>query len=276
MDSLALTSRWMAAARARESQRPDHLFDDPLALALAGSEGFDWLDRMEMARLWGGPGLYIVVRTRFFDDFLLHSCLSAGIRQIVLMAAGMDARAFRINWPPQTRLYELDRPEVLSTKEAIVARTGARATCERRTIGVDLRQPSWSQALLDAGYEVRRPSAWLVEGLLFYMTETTVHILLDSVSELAAPHSWLGADLMSRDLLNSPVMWPLLAAFARRGVVGRFGTNDPEGLFAEHGWEAHVTQPGEQGANYGRWPYPVTPREVPGIPRMFLVRARRV
>jgi methyltransferase (TIGR00027 family) len=206
----------------------------------------------------------------------MHSCLSAGISQIVLAAAGMDARAFRINWPPQTRLYELDRPEVLSTKEAIVARTEVRATCERRTIGVGLRQPSWPQALLDAGYEARKPSAWLVEGLLFYMTAATVHILLESVSEVAAPHSLLGADLMSRALLVSLVMWPLLTAFARRGVVGRFSTNDPEALFAGHGWEARVTQPGEQGANYERWPYRVTPREVPGIPRMFLVRAQRV
>ena len=276
MDSLALTSRWMAAARAQESQRPDHLFDDPLALTLAGSEGFAWLKRMERAQVWGGPGLYIVVRTRFFDDFLLHCCLSSGIRQIVLTAAGMDARAFRINWPPKTRLYELDRPDVLNTKEAIVARAEAQATCERHTIGVDLRQPSWPQALLDAGYEVRRPSAWLMEGLLFYMTEATVRTLLDSVSELTAPHSVLGADLMSRDLLVSPVMSPLLATFARHGVAGRFGTNGPEALFAGHGWEVQVTQPGAQGANYGRWPYPVPSRELPGIPRMFLVRARRL
>ncbi|MBV9455030.1 MAG: class I SAM-dependent methyltransferase, partial [Rubrobacter sp.] len=99
----------------------------------------------------------------------------------------MDARAFRKNWPPKTRLYELDRPEPLNTKEAIVARAEAQATCERRTIGVDLRQSSWPQALLDAGYEVRKPAAWLMEGLLFYMTEATVHILLDSISELTAP-----------------------------------------------------------------------------------------
>ena len=81
---------------------------------------------------------------------------------------------------------------------------------------------------------------------------------------------------MNGDLLASPVMRPLLGAFARLGLVGRFGANDPEGLLAGHGWEAErVAQPGERGANYGRWPYPVAPRGVPGVPRLFLVRARR-
>jgi hypothetical protein len=72
------------------------------------------------------------------------------------------------------------------------------------------------------------------------------------------------------------VMWPLLGTFSRRGAPGRFGTNDPEALFAEHGWEAEVIQPGESEANYGRWPYPVAPRRMPGVPRLFLVRAQRV
>jgi O-methyltransferase involved in polyketide biosynthesis len=87
MDSVSLTSRWVAAARARESERLDRLFDDPLAAALAGSEGFAWLDHMERAQPWGGPALYVVVRTRFFDDFLLHASWGTGARQVVLLAA---------------------------------------------------------------------------------------------------------------------------------------------------------------------------------------------
>ncbi len=266
----------MAAARALESRRPDRLFDDPLAAAFAGREGFAWLDDMKLSRLWGGPGLYIVIRTRFFDDFLLSSCQSIGARQIVLLAAGMDARAFRINWPSQTRLYELDRPEVLAAKESVLTRAGVRPACERHAIGADLGHPSWSKALLEAGYEARELCVWLMEGLLFYMAEAAVHRLLDTVSTLAPPCSRLGADLVNRELLSSPTMWPLLATFARRGLAGRFGTNAPEALFAEHGWEAEATQPGERGANYGRWPYPVARREVPGVPRIFLVRARRM
>src|SRR5215210_645985 len=120
MDPLGQTSQWMAAVRACESERPDRLFEDSLAEALAGPEGFGCMSRMEFAQLWRGPGLYIVIRTRFFDDFLICSSWSAEVRQIVLVAAGMDARAFRLEWPPSTRLYELDRPEVLAAKETIV------------------------------------------------------------------------------------------------------------------------------------------------------------
>ena len=277
MDPLGQTSRWMAAVRASESERLDRLFDDPLAVALAGPEGYGWLNRMELAQpLWGGPGLYVVVRTRFFDDFLLRRSWSAEARQIVILAVGMDARVFRLDWPPHTRLYELDRPEIFAAKEPILTRSGAQATCERHTIGVDLKRPSWSQALLNGGYEPQKQSAWLIEGLFFYMTEASVHALLEDVAALTASQSWLGADLVNRDLLRSPTMWPLLAAFARRGVAGSFGTNDPETLFGEHGWKAEVIQPGEQEANYGRWPYPVASRKVTGIPRMFLVRAQRV
>lgn len=260
MDPVGLTSRWMAAARARESQRLDRLFDDPLAAALAGPEGFAWLDELERAQPWGEPALYVVVRTRFFDEFLLRATWEAGARQVVLLAAGMDARAFRLGWPPGTRLYELDRPEVIDAKDAVASRAGAHLTCERQTISVDLEHPSWSDALLSAEYEAQEWSVWLAEGLLFYMTEAA---------------STLGADLVNRDLLSSPVMWPLLEVLSRRGAPGRFGTNDPEPLFAEHGWEAEVTQPGEREANYGRWPYPVAPRRMPGVPRLFLIRAQR-
>jgi O-methyltransferase involved in polyketide biosynthesis len=115
-----------------------------------------------------------------------------------------------------------------------------------------------------------------MEGLLFYMHESAVRNLLGGAAALAAPASLLGADLVNMDLLGSPAMRPLLAAFARRGAPGRFGVNDPEALLAECGWEeAEVTQPGEWGANYGRWLYPVAPQGLPGIPRVFFVRAWR-
>jgi methyltransferase (TIGR00027 family) len=272
---VAQTSRWMAAARARESERPYRLFDDPLAAALAGPEGFAWLDRMESVPRFGGPALYVVIRTRFFDDFLLYACWGAGVRQVVLLAAGMDARAFRLNWPPDTRLYELDRPEVLAAKDEVLARAGVQPACERRTIGGDLGRSSWSEALSNAGYEAQEPSVWLMEGLLFYMSEVTVRRLLGTTDALAAPRSLLGVDLVNRDLLNSPTTRPLLAAFARHGASGRFGANDPETLLVEHGWVAEATQAGEWGANYGRWPYPVALRRAAGVPRIFFVRAWR-
>ena len=275
MDPVAQTSRWMAAARARESEHPYRLFDDPLATALAGPEGFSWLERMEPVPRFGGPALYVVVRTRFFDDLLLYASWGAGLRQVVILAAGMDARAFRLDWPPGTRLYELDRSEVLDGKDEVLARAGARPACERHAVRADLRHPSWAEALLDAGYDDREPSVWLVEGLLFYMTGDAVRKLLEMAGTLAVPRSLLGLDLVNRDLLNSPTMRPLLAAFAQRGASGSFGVNNPEALLGEYGWNAEVTQSGEWAANYGRWAYPVALRGIPRIPRIFFVRAWR-
>jgi methyltransferase (TIGR00027 family) len=265
----------MAAARARESERADRLFDDPLAAALAGPEGFAWLERMESAARSGWPGLYPVIRTRFFDDFLVDACRGLGVRQVILAAAGMDTRAFRLDWPSQTRLYELDLPEVLDAKEDVIEAAGAEASCERRTVRVDLRQATWPEALLDVGYRPERLSVWLIEGLLFYLTRAAVHGLLEKVGALTATGSLLGLDVMNRGMFFSPVAWPMQAALARRGAPGRFGTNDPETLMAHHGWEADATQAGEEGANYGRWPRPMVPRGLPGLPRSFLVRARR-
>lgn len=94
---IAATSRWMAAARARESERANRLFDDPLAAALAGPKGFAWLDGMKSAAGSGGPEVYLVIRTRFFDEFLLDACRNSGVRQVVLVAAGLDTRAFRLD-----------------------------------------------------------------------------------------------------------------------------------------------------------------------------------
>jgi methyltransferase (TIGR00027 family) len=177
MDPLGQTSQWMAAVRACESERSDCLFYDPLAVAFAGSKGFAWMNRMEFTQLWGGIGLYVVIRTRFFDDFLLASSWNGEIRQIVVLACGMDARAFRLIWPPHTHLYELDREEVIAAKEAVVARLEAQPTCERHMIGADLEKSSWPQALQDAGFEPQKPTAWLVEGLLFYMSESSVQVV---------------------------------------------------------------------------------------------------
>lgn len=272
---LAPTSQWMAAARARENERSDRLFCDPLAAALAGPAGFAWLAHMKAAAWSNGPGLYPVIRTRFFDDFLLDSCRSLGVRQVILAAAGLDTRAFRLDWPSQTKLYEMDLPEVLDTKDDVIGKTGAGPNCERLTVGVDLREANWPEALVACGYRPEKQSVWLIEGLLYYLTRPAVHGLLEKVRALTAADSALGLDVMNRGLFFSPAAWPMQAALARRGAPGRFGTNHPEKLMARHGFEADVTQPGEEGANFGRWPKPVLPRQVPSVPRSFLVRAHR-
>ena len=109
------TARWTAAVRAQESERTDALFVDPWAAALAGAEGTAWL-----AQRPPGSGLPMVLRTRYFDDFLLRITAEQGIGQVVLVAAGLDTRAFRLAWPAQTHVFELDRPAVLDYKAQIL------------------------------------------------------------------------------------------------------------------------------------------------------------
>ncbi len=272
-DLLAITSRWTAAVRARESERADRLFNDPWAAALAGKEGVAWLERMS-AGAGGGSADFQVIRTRFFDDFLLHTTAQHDIRQVVLVAAGMDTRGFRLHWPEGTRLFELDQPQVVEFKDRVLSSAEAKPFCWRQAIGVDL-EGSWADALRAAGFDASQRSVWLLEGLLFYLPEASALKLLDIVSEMAVAESWLGLDLVSRDMLTSPWTRSWIEALDRAGVPWHFATDEPEALLAERGWTATVIQLGEEGANFGRWPYPVAPRSTPGFPRSFLVTARR-
>jgi len=265
----------MAAARARETERADRLFCDPLAAVLAGPEGFGWLQDMEAAAGSDLARQYPVIRTRFFDDFLLDASQRLGVRQVVLVAAGLDTRAFRLPWPTDTRLYELDLPAVLYVKDDTLGKAGATPNCERVTVAVDLQDATWPQRLLARGYRPEKPSVWLVEGLLYYLARPSVHALLGQVGSLTAVDSLLGLDLMNRGLFFFPPAWPMQAALAGRGAAGRFGTNTPEAMLVAHGFDPDVRQPGEGGANFGRWPRPLVPRAMPGLPRSFLVRATR-
>ena len=155
-DPVSLTARLTAAARARESARPDRLFDDPWAAALAGPEGVAFLKRFEEAgRIPGVPPLgenpYIAIRTRVLDDFMTAAVAALDARQVVIVAAGLDTRAFRLAWPDGTRVYELDHPDVLAAKQSTMDAAGAVPRCDRRTVAVDLAQP-WAAPLQAAGF----------------------------------------------------------------------------------------------------------------------------
>src|SRR4051812_4573697 len=117
MDPVGFTARMTAAARARETARPDCLIKDEFAAVLAGSEGFAFLDRND--EVLGGPRPTYAVRTHFHDEHLLSATKKLAIRQVVLLAAGLDTRAFRLEWPLGVDLYELDQPEVLAYKAAL-------------------------------------------------------------------------------------------------------------------------------------------------------------
>lgn len=277
-DPISLTARLTAAARARETRRPDRLFDDPLAAALAGAEGVAFMERLEAAgRPPGAPAVdnpYIAIRTRFFDDFMTRAVAESSARQVVLLAAGLDTRAFRLDWPEGTRWFELDRPEVIVAKQEILDAEHARPRCARQAIGVDLAG-DWPAALLAAGFQAHATSVWLVEGLTPYLDEGAVGSVLERSAALAAPGSRLAADVVAKTFLESVWTRPHLETMARAGAPWRFGTDQPEDFFAARGWRASVVRPGTEGASFGRWPHMVAPRGTPGIPDTFLVTAMR-
>jgi methyltransferase (TIGR00027 family) len=284
---VALTSRWIAAARANESARANRLFDDPFAAALAANAalggaavgalraGIRAVDDLivQSNRVFGAP--FLAIRTRFFDEMLLHAVRTGRVRQVVLLAAGLDARAYRLPWPYGTRLYELDQPAVLATKDATLAAIGAEPSCERHTLGVDLTDPGWVERLGAAGYDRTAPSAWLAEGLLMYLDPAAVETLLGTEAGLAAPGSWLGADLFSSVVLTAPLLRPFMDLMTAQGAPWRFAHDDPAALFAAAGWTAEVTEVREAGRRYGRWPFLVSPRQLGRTPHYYLIAAQR-
>lgn len=271
---ITTTARWAAAQRARESQRPDSLFRDGLAAPLAGTEGATSLELSEKVNpRHEETATYIAIRVKFLDDFAMQHA-SEGIRQIVLPAAGMDARAFRLPWPEGTSLYELDHRDLMEVKEQILGQENAQPLCRRIALGIDLTQ-DWKEGLKRAGFCKAEPSIWILEGLLYYLPEDAVHQVLKQISELACPGSGVGADLVSQSTLTSPWLQAALKQMEKNGFPWKFGSDDPEDLFGWYGWTAEVRQLGEEGANFGRWKAPVVPRAQREIPRTFLVAARK-
>jgi methyltransferase (TIGR00027 family) len=274
MPQITTTARWVAAQRARESERADCLFCDPWASRLAGREGNQALELSEKVNpRHQETAAYIAIRVRFLDDFALRLA-SEGIRQVVLLAAGMDARAFRLPWPAGTSVYEVDHPELLQLKEDILQKEQAVPGCRRTVLGVDLGG-NWTVGLEQLGFTPVEPSTWILEGLLYYLPEAAVHRVLQQVSELASPGSGLGADLVSQSTLTSPWLQAALKQMEESGFAWKFGSDDPERLLASYGWGAQVRQVGEAGANFGRWESPVVPREQNAVPRTFLLAARK-
>ena len=268
------SARWAAAQRFRESERPDALFRDPLARCLAGDEGLALLQQWEQAYAGSAAtSAFVAIRTRCHDD-LAARCAAEGVRQVVLLGAGMDARAFRLSWPAGTTVFECDHAELLDQKQRLLAEQGAVPACSRVPVPANLAA-DWSEDLTGHGFSAQTPALWIAEGFLHYLQADGVEKLLGQVSHSSAPGSVFGADLASWTFFTSPWTKPALQALADCGMVWRFGTDTPEVLFASHGWRAQVHQPGDPHANFGRWSYPVYPRRQSGVPRSFLVVARK-
>lgn len=206
--SVGATAVMVAAARAAETARPEPLISDPYAKILvadAGAGAWDFMlddslvskigeDDPEIAALFENMGSYQAVRTHFFDDFFAHAT-GAGIRQVVILAAGLDSRAFRLPWPAGTAVFEIDQPKVLEYKAATLALHDVSPAADRSEVPVDLRQ-DWPAALVKAGFDKRQPTAWLAEGLLMYLPADAQDRLFTQITELSAPGSRVAAETM--------------------------------------------------------------------------------
>ncbi len=268
-EAVASTGLLVAAIRAKESARDDRLFTDPFADKLAGETGRQLL-AAGIARAGEQSMAQIVVRTRFLDEALLRTTRAA--RQVVIVAAGMDSRAYRLAWSEGTEVYEVDQPAVIAAKAALLA--GDQPRCRRLAIGVDLAD-DWPSAVQTAGFDPKAPTVWLIEGLLQYLDERAVRTLFERVDQLSAPGSSILYDVVGKTLLDAPLMAPLLRSMAEQGSPWLFGTDTPAELTERLGWSAIVTDIAEPGNQWKRWYTPPTPMDVPDVPRGYFVEASR-
>lgn len=191
------TATLAAMARAIAT-RTDSLIDDPFAEPLVRAVGVDLLTRLATGELPPGDLVGQVaidgakVRTRFYDEFFAGA-VHSGVAQVVILASGLDSRAYRLPWPAGTVVYELDRPRVVEFKTRVLAGLGAEPTADRRVVAADLRD-DWPAALRTAGFDPARPSAWSAEGLLGYLPPEAQDRLLDTVTALSAPGSRLATE----------------------------------------------------------------------------------
>ncbi len=229
--SVGATATMVAAGRARATRAG--LIDDRFAEPLVRAVGVDFFTRWAAGELdaaevdipdhpWGMQPMtdLLTVRTRFIDSFVAEAA-AAGVRQTVILASGLDARGYRLSWPADMTVYEIDQPQVLEFKAATVAELGAEPTALLRTVPIDLRH-DWPAALRQAGFDARQPAAWIAEGLLAFLPPEAQDRLLDNITALSADGSRLVAEIF----LNSPESLRVMHAAAQK--------------WYEHGLDAHI------------------------------------
>jgi methyltransferase (TIGR00027 family) len=257
LDDLGTTALGVAYIRARESDRPEPLFRDPLAQAfidaVPGSAPQAEAGQDPVAEL--GPTTQVLifgarVRTRFFDEYL-WSAAAAGCRQLVILAAGLDARAFRFEWPDGVRLFEVDRPVVLAFKDRVLREQAVPARCLRVGVPANLAE-DWAGPLAEAGFDPAAPTAWLAEGLLTYLTAEEAAGLLGMITDRSAPGSRLSFEQYSlapgstvRQMQEVPEL-SLYASLWKGGLGER--TLD---WLAERGWQTRPEDVRTVGESYG-------------------------
>lgn len=272
-ESVGAVNLHVAALRAAEAARPEPLIWDPFAMMLVASAGrpwarladgnLDWLGNDEHARRVETLSRdYHAMRTRFFDEHC-RAAMRAGIRQVVVLAAGLDSRAYRLNWPPHTTVYELDQPGVLAFKDATLDGYCAVPTAHRCAVSADLRN-DWTAAATAAGFDRWQPTAWLAEAVLPYLCAADQQRLLDRITALSCGGSMLAIDQAE---VESSLRARRFAAWHERAdrLRDRLGiridakplVDDDEPLDAchwleEHGWEVRALSAQQELARLGR------------------------
>jgi methyltransferase (TIGR00027 family) len=278
--SVGSTAVMVAAARAGETERDDALISDPYARFLIAGAGAGVWEFMgdkdivakvadidaEVGALFEHMGNYQAVRTHFFDEFFTDA-VSAGIRQVVILASGLDSRAYRLQWPAGTAVFEIDQPKVLEYKAARMAEHGALPSAQRHAVAIDLRQ-DWPAALREAGFDPDAPTVWLAEGLLMYLPADAQDRLFEQITTLSASGSRVSAEAVgARDDERRAEMREkferIAAQFGMEDTldVGELMYNDPDRAdVAEwlnfHGWRAKAVTSAEEMRRLSRWVLP--------------------
>ena len=292
-ESVGATALGVASARAAETRSENPLISDPFAqvfLDAVGDGVWNWHSAPPLPAevLEAEPELalqmrsmvgYMASRTAFFDQFFTDAT-RAGIRQAVILAAGLDARSWRLPWPDGTTVYELDQPRVLEFKSSTLAEHGAQPTCDRIAVAVDLRQ-DWPTALRQAGFDPSAPSAWSAEGLMPYLPAAAQELLFDRVQGLTAAGSRVAVEALGPKFLDPEFrakrrdrmdrIRALMAKVDPQRDVPRtdelwyFEEREDVGdWFRRHGWDVTVTPSDELMAGYGRKAPKEVEDEVPG------------
>lgn len=267
--SVGATATGVAASRALATKQPDPLINDPYADALVRAVGLEhsirvadgevcvegdlMLDRQRMCE-------QIAVRTRFFDDFFLAAA-AAGIRQAVILASGLDTRAYRLAWPAGTVVFEVDQPAVLEFKTHTLAGLGAEPAAELHSVPIDLRD-DWPEALRDNGFDPALPTAWIAEGLLIYLPPDAQDRLFDNITALSAPGSRLATEHM--DAASLTEKWSeLMSQWSKKigsdvDLMDLFYSGERTAArddLTGHGWDVSV-QPTRAAYEAHGFPYP--------------------
>ena len=259
ISSVGLTALAVAIGRAMESQRPDRLIHDPLADPLVQATDPETLLPVFSTEnpnhsLIQDMTNYIGVRTRFFDEFF-DSAAAAGVRQVVILASGLDTRGYRLDWPEGTRVFEIDQPLVLDFKDTILGGLGAEASSQLHNVAVDLRD-DWTTALRDSGFDPALPTAWLAEGLLPYLPAEAEGQLLARIHELSAPGSRVSIESApgdrSRLLENQSQYLPKDLGIDMQELFNTESRPEPAERLSEFGWQVRKQSAPEVAGGYDR------------------------